>query len=133
MPAPKAVLRDIADFNLDPTQKFGRISSKGRLAHDGNGVTTTTTQGKPPVTTGAHFRFYGKAVPHHEEPIAEVVHPIGEHVEAVIPPADVVPDEPVAEEKAEEKPPTENLPDTDQATPAAKKARFKKSSGDLQA
>ena len=33
MPAPKAVLRDIADRGLDPTRPHGRIGSDGRLAH----------------------------------------------------------------------------------------------------
>ncbi len=32
MPAPKAVLRDIAERGLDPTRVHGRIGSDGRLA-----------------------------------------------------------------------------------------------------
>ena len=115
MPAPKAVLRDIADFNLDPTQKFGRISSKGRLAHDGNGVTTTTTQGRPPVATGNHFRFYGRTA----SPLAAESH-VGPSPSA--PPVEEAPAE-VEPEVEKQKDPT----DEEVATvPDGKKGRFKK-------
>lgn len=37
MPSPRAILRDIAEFGLDPTKPYTRISSSGRLGHDGHG------------------------------------------------------------------------------------------------
>jgi len=121
MPAPRAVLADIHDFNLDPTQKFGRTSSSGRLAHDGNGVTTTTTQGKPPVTTGSHFHFYGRTAP--GPALVRLDEQVG-------PPAEEAAPEVVS---VEEKSAAEALPDTDQATPAAKKSRPKKAASESQA
>lgn len=147
MPAPKAVLRDIADFNLDPTKPFGRTSSSGRLAHDGNGLTSTTTQGKPPVTTGSHFHFYGRLEHPSAHPAKQEVAESKPHVDPV-PPAPVRAEEEVTKPSAEAAPPVEvpaeaveekgapvdSAVETEQATPAAKKGpRGKKPGTESQA
>ena len=114
MPAPIAVLRDIADRGLDPNKAHGRICSDGRLAH-------------PPV---------------HQEQAAPEVHSHKPRVEAV-PPAPPREEE-VTKPSAEPAPPVEaaevvdekvdSAVETEQASPAAKKGpRGKKPAVESQA
>ena len=118
MPAPKAVLRDINDFGLDPSLKFGRISSSGRLAHDGAG-TTGRALGAPPVTTGPHFHFYGRTATHHEE--VEVT-PLPVPVEEV----HAVEEKQPVEEPVVEKTPVDVADDEAVTVPEGKKGRFRR-------
>ncbi len=115
MPAPIAVLRDIADRGLDPNKAHGRICSDGRLAH-------------PPVA--------------HQEQVAPEAHVHKPRVDPV-PPAPAREEE-VTKPSVEAAPPVEaaevvdekadSAVETEQATPAAKKGpRGKKPAVESQA
>jgi hypothetical protein len=95
MPAPKAVLRDIADFGLDPAAKFGRCASSGRLAHDGAGL-TNPGHGQPPVHAPGHQHYYGRVL---EAPVAEPAKPAKPARPALVKLAEEAPS--VVEEKVE--------------------------------
>ncbi len=71
MPAPIAVLRDIADRGLDPNKAYGRIGSDGRLAHSPGDVNHENV----PLLTSHDENETRSAVGEHleEVPVAEVV------------------------------------------------------------
>lgn len=123
MPAPKAVLRDIADRGLDPTRPHGRIGSDGRLAH-------------PQVSAAAEKAKPEAVVPEHRpKPHVDPIPPVPARVEEVTKPSAepaVVEEQPVAE-VVDEKSAAEGMPETEQASPAAKKGRGKKPAAETQA
>ena len=105
MPAPQAVLRDIADKGLDPTRSHHRIGSDGRLAH-------SVSKEAP-----AHH-----AEEHRLDSHVDIVPVVSALADALTVPVVLVEEQIVTDEKSV----VEGPPETEQASPVAKKGRGKK-------